>query len=116
MSNERINLSWSPEKSDVWRIERIYIVDIGALTIVIPIHYETDFTSVPRIFQNILPRWSDYARAALVHDYLYSTKPFPKAQADNVLFELMTEDKVNTVQKHLIYWAVKFFGKSAWDK
>jgi hypothetical protein len=114
MQNKRIYLSWTPENFDIWTVEQDYTVTLGEIDYVVPKGYTSDLTSIPRIFQSILPRWSDYARAALVHDHLYSTHDMSKKDSDRVLFDIMTQDKVNIRQKYLIYWAVALFGGKAW--
>jgi hypothetical protein len=112
----RIYMSWSPYDFNVWVIENEYTTMLGSTAYIVPRGFVTDFTSIPRIFQSILPRWSDYARGALIHDYLYSTHLLSKEASDKVLFDLMTQDNVNVRQKYMIYWAVKWFGGKAWRK
>jgi hypothetical protein len=87
--------------------------------IVIPAGFETDFASIPRVFWNILPPIGQYLEAAVVHDYLYSmgTDLFMSADrktADLVFLELMERSGVPIFRRHVIYRAVRLFGRWAW--
>lgn len=51
--------------------------------ITVPIGFETNLASVPRLFWNIMSPW-DVARAAVVHDFLYwnCAKAYPELTKD----------------------------------
>ncbi len=77
--------------------------------------FVTDFTSVPRIFWLLIPRWGKYGNAAVIHDWLYwiqGTKN--RKQADKILLEGMDILDVSGWQKTAIYYAVRWFGWLAW--
>ena len=75
----------------------------------------TDFASIPRFFWRILPPWDTHRRAAIVHDFLYSTQTHPKATADKVFLEAMRELKVPEWKAQTMYRAVQWFGFKAWN-
>jgi len=76
----------------------------------------TDFASVPQLFWNIVPPWGKYGKAAVIHDYLYTTHDFTKAQSDMIFLHGMEILGVVWWKAHIMYIAVKYFGKKAWNK
>lgn len=52
------------------------------LHFMVPATFETDFASTPRVFWRIWPRWGWYTPAAVMHDFLYNTRPCKRAEAD----------------------------------
>lgn len=91
------------------------VVIIDGDLITVPVGYETDFASVPQVLWNILPPVGSYTVAAVVHDYLYSTHIFTKEKSDSVFYELMRLAGTKKTWAKLMYYAVKLFGKSAWN-
>lgn len=81
----------------------------------VPALFITDFASIPREFWNMLPPWGPYGPAAIIHDWLYVTRPYPRATADLVLREAMAASGVDHPTLELIYKAVELFGQRAWD-
>lgn len=79
--------------------------------ITVPTGYVTDLASVPRIFWNIVPPHGKYAKAAIVHDYLYSRAIKTKDYADNIFYEAMGVLCVPMWKRKVMYLAVKYFGK-----
>ena len=92
---------------DVW-------VDQQHVQMKIPKGFCWDGASVPRILQNIFPKWGRYAVASLAHDWLYENRLGTRKQADRVFLHLMSEAGVNWVGRHLMYLAVRLFGRRAW--
>lgn len=84
--------------------------------IVVPAGTVTDFASIPRFFWRILPPWDIHRRAAIVHDYLYSTQTQPKSVADKVFLEAMKALNVPAWKAQAMYRAVQCFGFAAWNK
>ena len=79
--------------------------------ITVPVGYETDFASIPKFMWGVLPPHGKYAKAAVIHDYLYSHAIISKEYADNVFNEAMTVLGVNDNLRFLMFSAVKLFGK-----
>lgn len=95
----------------------------------IPAGYCSDGASVPRPFRWIIEPWGVYARAAIVHDFLYSTQTRSRKEADQIFREaikIVTEDSQDsvvgsdhpphyTLRGRLIafvaYWGVRIGGK-----
>lgn len=80
----------------------------------VPKGFVTDFTSVPRVFQWLVPRWGKYGNAAIIHDWLYWQQDLPRREVDLVFLEAMGVMRVFPLTKHLIYRAVRIFGWYAW--
>lgn len=77
--------------------------------------FATDFTSVPRVFWWLIPRWGKYGNAAVIHDWLYwQQKTKSRREADDILLEGMSVLGVSGWRKTLIYYAVRYFGWLAW--
>ena len=92
-----------------------YRIGDTALTIIVPAGFVTDFASVPRVFWSVLPPTGTYSLAAVVHDYLYWDQGCTREQADQLLRAAMVESRVGTVQRDLIYEAVRSGGGTAWS-
>jgi hypothetical protein len=82
----------------------------GQVDIDIPKNFPFDFASIPRVFWWLLPKEGRYARAALVHDYLYRTKTLSRPTADALFLSIMDNDGVSGFIARLMYAAVRLFG------
>lgn len=82
--------------------------------ITVPAGFVTDFASVPRALWWLFPPHGKYAKAAIVHDYLYVQAYKTKAFADGVFFEAMGVLGVPSLTRHLMYWAVRLFGRGSY--
>lgn len=88
----------------------------GNMHIVVPKGFVTNLASVPRLFWAVLPPTGRYALPAVIHDYLYWFQPYPKSAADGVLRDAMQQQQVAENKAEIIYQAVHWFGKPAWDR
>lgn len=77
----------------------------------VPVGFITDFASIPRALWSIMPPDGKYAKAAVIHDYMYSNAIKTKKEADEIFFEAMGVLGVPVWQKWVMYEAVNFFGK-----
>ena len=78
-------------------------------------YFITDVGSVPRIAWNIIPPIGPATLGYVVHDWLYATQTFPRAEADACLLRLMAQFGVGYVSRYTVYWALRAFGGKAWD-
>lgn len=83
--------------------------------VTVPGGFITDFASIPRFIQGMLPPWNRYGPAAIVHDWLYWSRERPREVADAILREAMSLLGVDGQTIDLIYGAVRTFGASAWS-
>ena len=86
----------------------------------IPTGFTFDWASVPQAFWNIFPPLGRHSWAALVHDWLYRHHTFDgnsctKDFADKAFLFIMKKFGVGFVRRRIMYCAVKFFGRSAWN-
>ncbi len=101
-----------------WIIRKDFGYDVGQEgsddVINVPIGFNTDFASVPRIFWSILPQWGKYGNSAVIHDYLYYTQTRTRKEADDIFREAMGVSKVRPLTIFVMYWLVRLFGCFAW--
>ena len=113
-----------------WRvIDGFAFVSDTGLVISVEDGQETDFASVPSVFQSIVPRVGYYSQAAVVHDKQYRehrlgitpTVVVSREQADKLLLEGMKwsakqwnvrdEDRKDA----LIFGGVSIWGERSWE-
>ena len=106
----------------------------------IPTGFVTDFASVPRPFWAIFPPNGPWAKAAVVHDWLYRTlgvrvedvewhprhgplvgldavsRPITRREADGIFRRMMRELGVSWWRYTTMYWAVRLGGWFGWGK
>lgn len=87
-----------------------YIGSLG--TIEVPENFITDGASVPRVFQNIFPPFGPYFKAAIIHDWGYSSlnQQFPRKTVDLIFKEAMFNAGIGTLTRETVFWAVRLFG------
>jgi len=92
-----------------------YVTDSGQ-TILVPSGFVMDGASIPRSLWFAVghPLMGNFARAAAIHDYLYTTHEVSKAEADQIFLDIMIIDKVKPWRRIAMYYAVKFFGGPAY--
>lgn len=87
----------------------------GGIIVEVPVGYQTDFASVPRILWPLFPPTGVYSRAAIVHDFLYSEgSGCSRFLADAIFRDLMAELGTPLWRRVAMYYAVRLFGWVAW--
>ena len=74
---------------------------------VVPVGSSTDYASVPRIFQWLIPRSGRYTRAAVLHDHLWSSAKCSLADADGIFRKAMAELEVPFLRRWMMWAAVR---------
>lgn len=99
-----------------WIVLESFAYQIGQtkMRVEVPKGFVTDFASIPEDFRREFGPTGKYARAAVIHDYLYWTQGCSKEQADKLLLLAMTESDVPYVIRRSIYLAVRIAGEPAW--
>lgn len=92
------------------------LIYIGSVTVEVPVRFLTDFASIPKAFWSILHPSGRYARAAVVHDYLYATHKYTRKRSDQIFKEGMKVLGVNWFVRGIMYNAVRWFGAKSWNK
>lgn len=103
----------------LWKIHQpfeFYLTDDETDIIEVPVGFITDLASVPRIFWSLLPPNGKYAKAAIIHDYLYDNALRTKEQADLIFLDAMAVLGVPKWKRWLMYQSVKLFGKGRYGK
>ena len=99
----------------------------GSRSIRIPAGFVTDFASVPKAFWSIVPPYGKYTKAAVLHDYLYHMKGFPREtweskipytrkECDRIFLQAMEVLGVGRTKRYIMYQAVRLFGGKSWRK
>lgn len=96
----------------LWRTTRPLSYEIGykgsGLAIEVPVGFETDLGSVPRILWPLFPPHDPQIAAAYVlHDHLLRIEDFASLLADAVLYEAMTVLGVSRWKRLAIYLPVR---------
>jgi hypothetical protein len=82
----------------------------------VPAGFLTDAASIPKVLRVFINQWGKHARAALIHDYLYTIHYIPRKEADRLFLELMLNTGVNKLKAYCMYWAVRLFGNGPWER
>jgi hypothetical protein len=90
--------------------------DLIGETIVVPMGFVTDFASVPRIIGAWLLYGGKGKRAAVIHDWLYSTQKLSRAVADAVFEEALKASGYAAWEVGGMYAGVRVGGWVAWNK
>jgi hypothetical protein len=77
----------------------------------VPKGFETDFGSIPRFVQNLVPPFSRGNRAYIIHDFLCLTGNPNRPDADVILRECLKFCGISWFQRWAIYYAVVAFRK-----
>lgn len=91
----------------LWRVYEpfeFYLSDDNSDVISVPAGFITDLASVPRIFWTLLPPDGKYAKAAIIHDYLYDNALRTKKEADKTFLDGMTVPGVPKWKRTIMYW------------
>ncbi len=77
----------------------------------VPIGFETDLTSTPRMFWPIFPPAGPWSPAAILHDYLYGLPGCSRFLADALFREAMQKLGVPWWRRVVMYYAVRIFAR-----
>lgn len=90
-----------------------YVSDIGG-AIVVPEGFITDLASVPRLPFAYLLTGGKANAAAVVHDWLYSTRKFDRATADAIFKEAIRASGHGWFTQQLMWLGVRLGGGFVW--
>ena len=116
---EITELKTTPIDDKYWLVNEEYCYQTSKGLVVVPKGFKTDYASVPRIFRNIINSYGKHGRAAVVHDWLYSSKctlDVTREEADKIFLEIMKECGVGVIKRNLMYRMVRLFGASHFRK
>jgi len=84
--------------------------------IVVPVGFETDLGSIPQFLQGIFPKDGKALFAYVLHDYLYKTGMFTRAESDDMLKEAMKSLNVVWWRVFFVRKGLKVGGGKAWKE
>lgn len=90
----------------------VYQSDVAKTTITVPAGFKTDLASVPRLPVVYWLAGGTSSKAAVVHDYLYTTGTVPRDVADAVLREASACIGVPAWRRWIMWAGVRFGGAS----
>lgn len=93
-----------------WRLVEPLVYAGHTEEFVVPAGSETDFASVPDVFQWLIPRTGRYTKAAVLHDYLWrhlDSVGIPRSDADGIFRRAMAELGVPFLRRWLMWAAVR---------
>ena len=98
-----------------WQVLAPFEYHVGSYpsdtVISVPAGTVTDLATVPRLLWSLCPPHGRYAKAAIIHDYLYDRAIGSKAYADRTFLEAMEVLGVSRFARTVMYWTVRLFGK-----
>lgn len=98
-----------------WQVLAPFEYHVGSYpsdtVISVPAGTVTDLATVPRLLWAVFPPHGRYAKAAIIHDYLYEQAIGSKAYADRTFLEAMTVLGVPSLTRAVMYWSVRLFGR-----
>lgn len=98
-----------------WQVLAPFEYHVGGFpsvkVISVPAGTVTDLATVPRLLWAFFPPHGRWAKAAIIHDFLYELAIGTKAEADRTFLEAMTVLGVSRFTRAVMYWAARWFGK-----
>jgi hypothetical protein len=94
---------------DYWELVESTVYKGNTDMFLVPAGYQTDFASVPRAFQWLLPKYGRYTKSAILHDFLCDaskTGKFDRDDADGIFRRTMRELGVSFLRRWIMWAAV----------
>lgn len=84
--------------------------------VIVPVGFESDLATIPRPLWPILPPFGRYARAAVIHDYIYTNmrELMTRKAADGIFKAVMIDDGADIITRNILYCAVRSVGWFYW--
>jgi hypothetical protein len=115
---EEVLLS-APQSGDIRTLksELIYYSElIRKQMIVVPVGVKTDLGSIPQVLQAVFPKDGKAMFAYILHDYLYQTGMFSRAESDDMLEEAMKSLGVGWLSRKSVKLGLYVGGWKAWNE
>ncbi len=88
---------------------------IGAGSITAPASFVFDGSSIPKRLRGMFSQNGSWARASIIHDWLYDQRMYSRAFADDLLEASLVLAGTPFFGRTLIMGAVRGFGGGAWE-
>lgn len=111
----QLSATETDEIGGLWTLDArlVYASDLIGV-VEVPEGFVTDFASVPRILGVYDLEGGRCNKAAVVHDWLYTTQRVTREQADQVLREAILASGYSAFTASMFYAAVRIGGASHW--
>lgn len=80
----------------------------------VPKGFATDLASIPRILWPLMPPCGPWARAAVLHDFVYREGPLSRLDCDRLFRTALADSGVPWFTRSLMYRAVRLGGRSSY--
>lgn len=103
----------------LWRVHEpfdFYLSDDNSDVIEVPAGFVTDLATIPRVFWSLMQPDGKYAKAAIIHDYMYDNALRTKKAADLIFLDGMTVLGVPKWKRTVMYLVVRLFGRGNYRK
>ena len=98
----------------LYRLTQPFEYHVGAIgsgiVISVPAGFVTDLATIPNLLWVVFPPDGAYAKAAVIHDFMYQDGRYSRAWADEIFNEAMRVIGVGHITRFVIYSAVRTFG------
>lgn len=112
-----LHLKEHPTREYYWILMDELIYESGTERYVVPTGFPTNIASVPRVLWGFIPPYGKYSKAAILHDFFYSSRgSVTREYADHKFYELLKECGVGPIKSQLMYRFVRMFGKTSWRR
>jgi hypothetical protein len=95
-------------------LEPLVYVRANGERIVVPAEFVSDGASIPRLLRAIFSPYGLYLESAVLHDYLYNTGLYTRAESDAIFREAMASQEVVWAKRETLYRGVRVGGWRAW--
>ena len=98
------------------RVWKVYHEPFEWMGIIVPVGFETDLASVPRILLSLFPSDGKYLEACIIHDYVYThlTRLYSKKQADEMLRKGAIALGLAPWKARIMWAGVRIGGRGNW--
>ena len=86
-----------------------YSVQLCDLKIEVPVGFESDGASTPRLLWPLLPPWGKQTGAAVIHDYLCVMRRMPRRDMDALFLALLALSGVHPLRAFVFWFGVRFY-------
>jgi hypothetical protein len=93
-----------------------YESDIFGGTIEVPVGFQTDFASVPRLGTLYAVLGDCAHQPAVIHDWLYYAAITTRKMADDIMLEGMGVIGLTAWKRYPIWWGIRLGGWYAWNQ
>ena len=110
------------EDGSKWKVQQPFVYTFinnenRFVNILIPAGWETDYGSIPKVFQNIIEPIGHYSPCYVVHDFMYASEYYSThSECDGVLLNHLEERGASWIRRNIVYSAVRSFGGLVWTK